>query len=127
MIEFMLLNGAENFIEYQKKNMHVIKTLKEYQYIDEIGHDQGANGTFCNFIILVRQMSKKVTGLLTDDAKLRELRAGRGRTRDRIGYEDVGRVERSPERGDDDDLKRAIEASKADMAQEEQRRLARKE
>ena len=40
----MLEHGPENFVEYQKKNMHVIKTLKEYQYIDENGVDQGANG-----------------------------------------------------------------------------------
>lgn len=36
----------ENFVEYQKRNLPAIKTLKEYQYVDETGHDQGANGIY---------------------------------------------------------------------------------
>jgi hypothetical protein len=52
----------------------------------------------------VRQKSKEVSLLLTDDDKLKELRAGRSRER---GL-DVG------DDDEDDDLKRAIAASKRD-------------
>jgi hypothetical protein len=31
-------------MSYAKENFYVIKTLKEFQYVDEEGKDQGANG-----------------------------------------------------------------------------------
>ncbi len=33
-------------MSYAKENFYVIKTLKEFQYVDEEGKDQGANGAF---------------------------------------------------------------------------------
>jgi epsin len=44
VIQYMLENGPEETIHHCKKNLHSIKTLREFQYIDETGHDQGANG-----------------------------------------------------------------------------------
>jgi epsin len=44
LIQYMLENGPEDVIRHCKANLHSIKTLREFQYIDETGHDQGANG-----------------------------------------------------------------------------------
>jgi hypothetical protein len=44
LIQYMLENGPEDVIQHCKRNLHSIKTLREFQYIDETGHDQGANG-----------------------------------------------------------------------------------
>jgi epsin len=31
-------------VRYARENIYIVKTLKEFQYIDEDGKDQGANG-----------------------------------------------------------------------------------
>lgn len=120
---------------YFKDNIYVIKTLKEFQYIDEDGKDQGAN---------VRQKAKDITNLLQDEDRLREERRSRAHMRDRMirggeggpqGGEDDentrrrdkpngnnGLAGRRPNR-DEDELRRAIEESKRTLAQE----MAKKE
>ncbi|KAJ2997642.1 hypothetical protein HDV02_005291 [Globomyces sp. JEL0801] len=107
VIRYLLENGNEDVIRHTRENLHVIKTLKEYQYIDEEGRDQGLN---------VRNKSKEITLLFADESKLKELRSNRNVTRDRLGYDD-----------EDADLKRAIEASKQQSNMDEERRLARQE
>jgi len=34
-------------VKYAKDNIYIVKTLKEFQYIDEEGKDQGSNGKLC--------------------------------------------------------------------------------
>ena len=70
----------------------------------------------------VRQKSREVSTLLSDDSKLKELRNNRGRTRDRIGY-DNERVSHDM----DDDLARAIKESKEQARLDEERRLRMQE
>lgn len=36
--------GSESVISYAKENIYVVKTLKEFQHMDDIGTDVGANG-----------------------------------------------------------------------------------
>jgi hypothetical protein len=36
--------GSENVVKYARENQYIVKTLKEFQYIDEEGKDQGSNG-----------------------------------------------------------------------------------
>lgn len=115
---------------YFRDNLYVIKTLKEFQYIDEEGKDQGAN---------VRQKAKDITNLLQDESRLREERRSRAHMRDRMikanGGEEGGpssfdedenvvrrRNNRAPGAGapkEDDELKRAIEESKRSHAVEQ--------
>lgn len=108
---------------YFRDNIYIIKTLKEFQYVDEFGKDQGAN---------VRQKAKDITNLLQDDARLRQERRSRAHMRDRMlganGEEDEGGEERPrPQRNggagaggkDDDELRKAIEASKRSLAAEQ--------
>jgi epsin len=114
---------------YFRDNLYVIKTLREFQYIDEDGKDQGAN---------VRQKAKDIVNLLQDEARLRHERKSRAHMRDRMvsgknNYDDDGglppdensRRRRSQSvpprgrRGDDDQLKKAIEESKRTAAAEQ--------
>ncbi len=131
MLDYLLHAGSENVVIYFKDNIYVIKTLKEFQYLDEEGKDQGAN---------VRQKAKDISNLLTDEARLRQERRSRAHMRDRmvggsrggegeeeeeVENENTRRRSRSlparrPARaGDDDELKRAIEESKRSLAEEQ--------
>ena len=114
---------------YFRDNLYVIKTLKEFQYVDEEGKDQGAN---------VRQKAKDITNLLQDEARLRHERRDRAMMRDRMTRgrngageeEDEGERRRSqsvPSRRrnggnrEDDDLRKALEESKRTAAEEQAR------
>lgn len=119
---------------YFRDNIYIIKTLKEFQYIDEDGKDQGAN---------VRQKAKDITNLLQDESRLREERRTRASMRDRMirgtGAQDddepvpvdenqmrrQGANGSSSRRnraanGDEDELRKAIEESKKSLAREMQ-------
>ena len=116
---------------YFRDNIYVIKTLKEFQYIDEEGKDQGAN---------VRQKAKDITNLLQDDGRLRDERRNRAHMRDRmtrgpdgVGDDDepdvdnenahrrnrTGALNGKRSNKDEDELRRAIEESKKSLAQEQ--------
>lgn len=134
VLDYCLHAGSENVVIYFRDNVYIVKTLKEFQFIDEYGKDQGAN---------VRQKAKDITNLLQDESRLREERLSRAHMRDRMigapqgepdGFGDDDNVIRRSRsvppggrprgRGDDDaELKRAIEASKRSL-QEEQARTA---
>lgn len=134
LLDYLLHAGSENVVFYFKDNAYVIKTLKEFQHVDENGRDQGAN---------VRQKAKDISNLLSDDIRLKDQRRNRAFMRDRMsrglpnsGYgpdEDYelgvsGNRPRSrslPQRrrhDEDDDLQRALEASLRSQ-EEEQLRL----
>ncbi|KAG2002340.1 hypothetical protein CC2G_004538 [Coprinopsis cinerea AmutBmut pab1-1] len=138
VLDYCLHNGSENVVIYFRDNIYIIKTLKEFQYIDEDGKDQGAN---------VRQKAKDITNLLQDEDRLRQERRNRASMRDRMirgtggeydgedenaarrrgdrnrGSDDIhGLSGRRPNR-DEDELRRAIEESKKTLAQE----MAKKE
>ncbi|KAI9347736.1 hypothetical protein BDR26DRAFT_916114 [Obelidium mucronatum] len=130
LLDFLLIAGSENVIKYAKENLYVIKTLKEFMYLDEDGRDHGAN---------VRQLSKDITAHLSDDARLREERAGQTRNHRFSGSDDEERGRyRNPDRdreqrsgnssygnNEDDELRRALEESKRTAEAEERRRADR--
>ncbi|CAG7850881.1 Epsin-1 [Serendipita indica DSM 11827] len=127
LLDYCLHAGSENVVIYFRDNVYLVKTLKEFQYIDEFGKDQGAN---------VRQKAKDITNLLQDEARLRQERRSRASMRDRmtrggdVGADDqpdenVARKRQqsqpassSRRNRDDEELKRAMEASKQSYAQE---------
>ena len=125
LLDYLLHAGSENVVIYFRDNIYIVKTLKEFQYIDENGKDQGAN---------VRQKAKDITNLLQDEARLRNERRSRSHMRDRMSNgpddDDADRRRRSeqdrnrrrPNNNEDDELRRAIEESKR-MAQQEQDRI----
>lgn len=132
VLDYCLHQGSENVVIYFRDNVYVIKTLKEFQYVDEDGKDQGAN---------VRQKAKDITNLLQDESRLREERRARASMRDRMirgsgaelpedqSFDDENRrrrhndassgplVGKRPNR-DEDELRKAIEESKKSLAQE---------
>lgn len=126
MLDYCLHAGSENVVIYFRDNVYIIKTLKEFQYTDEEGKDQGAN---------VRQKAKDITNLLQDEGRLREERRSRAHMRDRMiraggaspvdDDESNSRRRRGPPpngRGkdrDEDELRRAIEESKRSLAEEQ--------
>jgi epsin len=121
VLDYCLHAGSENVVLYFRDSLYQIKTLKEFQYIDEDGKDQGAN---------VRQKAKDVTNLLQDPSRLREERKSRAHMRDRMnggrGSEEgwnpddldnprnsrPSRRKDTSKNKDDDELRKAIEESK---------------
>ncbi|KAJ7143282.1 epsin domain-containing protein [Mycena crocata] len=127
LLDYLLHQGSENVIIYFKDNLYVIKTLKEFQYVDEDGKDQGGN---------VRAKAKDITSLLQDEARLRTERRARASMRERMvrGAGEEGELEdarpdengsrRRPPGGagggrDEDEMRRAIEESKRSLRQEQ--------
>ncbi|KAJ7637041.1 hypothetical protein FB45DRAFT_829341 [Roridomyces roridus] len=126
LLDYLLHQGSENVIIYFKDNLYVIKTLKEFQYVDEDGKDQGGN---------VRAKAKDITSLLQDEGRLRTERRARANMRERMvkGAGEDGEfddaVRNADEngrrrgtaggRGDDDEMRRAIEESKRSMRQDQ--------
>lgn len=132
MLDYCLHQGSENVVIYFRDNIYVVKTLKEFQFIDEDGKDQGAN---------VRQKAKDITNLLQDESRLRDERRARAHMRDRMTrgagddptgeFEDENQRRRSggsnpstnglagkrPNR-DEEELRKAIEESKRTLAQD---------
>lgn len=134
LLDYCLHAGSENVVIYFKDNLYVIKTLKEFVYVDDDGKDVGAN---------VRQKAKDITNLLQDEDRLRAERRSRGAMRDRMlgniansglrgegedDFESPSRSESRPRPGksrdEDEDLKKAIEESKRMTRDEESKRAA---
>jgi epsin len=98
LLDYLLHAGSEAIMSYAKENFYVIKTLKEFQYVDEEGKDQGANGAFFlepySWIpcwsgwLIVRQKSKEIMMLLADEARLKEERKNRKDMVTRMGPTD---------------------------------------
>ncbi|KAI9463026.1 ENTH-domain-containing protein [Russula earlei] len=126
VLDYLLHAGSENVVVYFRDNIYIVKTLKEFQYVDEYGKDQGAN---------VRQKAKDITNLLMDEARLRQERRSRANMRDRMlgqagqdGDNDVAQPPESDENtarrtktAGEDDMRRAIEESKRSLAAEQAR------
>jgi epsin len=47
VLDYCLHEGSELVVTWAVKNLFIIKTLREFQYIDEEGRDVGQNGELC--------------------------------------------------------------------------------
>lgn len=65
VLEFCVVVGSEAVVAYAKDTLYMIKTLKEFQHVDEHGRDKG---------VLVREKCKDLVELLTNEALLGEAR-----------------------------------------------------
>ncbi|KAJ5570557.1 uncharacterized protein N7459_009987 [Penicillium hispanicum] len=127
VLDYCLHEGSELVVTWARKNVYIIKTLREFQYVDEEGRDVGQN---------VRVAAKELTALILDEDRLRSERSDRKLWKTRVGgleeshggfgNEPPRRERRRPRRDDEDDTeyRLAIEASKAE-AEEERRRRAK--
>ena len=65
LLEYLIRSGSPEVIREAKVKMIEIQTLKDFQYIDEVGKDAGLS---------VRQKSKHIAELLSDDRRIEEER-----------------------------------------------------
>ncbi|KAJ3332405.1 hypothetical protein HDU76_000331 [Blyttiomyces sp. JEL0837] len=122
LLDCLIHTGSEDVVKYAKENLYIIKTLKEFQYIDDQGRDQGAN---------VRQLCKDITSLLNDEARLREARKDSGGSYSNRRYSadysspsgTAGRGGSSSYYDEEDDLRKALEESKKTARLDERKRL----
>jgi epsin len=50
VLDYCLHEGSELVVTWARESIYIVKTLREFQYVDEDGRDVGQNGNF----ILVR-------------------------------------------------------------------------
>lgn len=130
VLDYCLHEGSELVVTWARKNIYIIKTLREFQYIDEDGRDVGQN---------IRIAAKELTSLVMDEERLRAERQDRKSWKSRVtGIEEYGggnhhhggpsdqgrRREARPRRENDEDLEMrlALEASKNEAEEERKRR-----
>lgn len=46
VLDYCLHEGSELVVTWARKNVYIIKTLREFQYVDDDGRDVGQNGTY---------------------------------------------------------------------------------
>lgn len=68
VLDYCLHEGSELVVTWARKNIYIIKTLREFTYIDEDGRDVGQN---------VRVSAKELTSLILDEDRLRSERSDR--------------------------------------------------
>lgn len=128
VLDYCLHEGSELVVTWAHKNIYIIKTLREFQYIDESDRDVGQN---------VRVSAKELTSLILDEERLRAERSDRKSWKSRVtGIEEYGPVE-SPQRRntrphraqrsdeEDAEYKLAIEASKYQEEEDRKKRQSR--
>lgn len=112
VLDYCLHEGSEHVVVWAKDNIYIIKTLREFQYIDEDGRDQGLNGMYkflffhfyfifesvsLMFWEIVRISAKELTSLITDEDRLRSERKDRKSWKSRVqGIEDYNSSEGQP-------------------------------
>jgi epsin len=151
VLDYCLHEGSELVVTWARKNIYIIKTLREFQYIDEEGRDVGQNGRLLHTRIqrtvtnarAVRMAAKELTSLIMDEERLRAERADRKSWKSRVtGIEEYpggqqgahngeGSTRRQPDREqrrqrrteeEDLEFKLALEASKNEAEEERKRR-----
>ncbi|KAF3006432.1 hypothetical protein E8E13_001819 [Curvularia kusanoi] len=125
VLDYCLHEGSELVVTWARKNIYIIKTLREFQYTDED----------------VRMAAKELTSLIMDEERLRAERADRKSWKSRVtgieeypGNHAAGHGEGAhrsrreggnarPRREDEDlEFKLALEASKNEAEEERKRR-----
>jgi len=129
VLDYCLHEGSELVVTWARKNVYIIKTLREFQYIDEEGRDVGQS---------VRVSAKELTSLILDEDRLRSERSDRKLWKSRVtGLEEfapqsAGGASDTPtrprqqrrQRADEEDAeyRLAIEASKHEAEEDKKRR-----
>lgn len=52
VLDYILHEGSELVVTWARKNIYIIKTLREFQYIDEDGRDVGQNGQYTACMVI---------------------------------------------------------------------------
>ncbi|XP_046690571.1 epsin-2 isoform X3 [Silurus meridionalis] len=75
LLDYLIKTGSERVALQCKENIFAIQTLKDFQYVDRDGKDQGIN---------VREKSKQLVVLLKDDDRLKGERSQALKTKERM-------------------------------------------
>ncbi|XP_062891180.1 epsin-1 [Mobula hypostoma] len=75
LAEYLVKTGSERVAQQCRENIYAVQTLKDFQYIDRDGKDQGVN---------VREKAKQLVALLKDEEKLKEERAHALKTKEKL-------------------------------------------
>ncbi|KAK3316396.1 ENTH domain-containing protein [Apodospora peruviana] len=129
VMDYCLHEGSELVVTWAKQNIFIVKTLREFQYIDEDGRDVGQN---------VRVAAKELTSLVLDEERLRAERSDRRTWKSRVtGLEEYGpqhaepsaprrqRTQHNFTEEEDAEYKLALEASKYQEEEDRRKRESR--
>ncbi|KAL4658395.1 epsin-2 isoform X2 [Arapaima gigas] len=75
LLDYLIKTGSERVALQCRENIFTIQTLKDFQYMDRDGKDQGIN---------VREKSKQLVALLKDDERLKGERSQALKTKERM-------------------------------------------
>ena len=56
VLDYCLHEGSELVVTWARKNIYIIKTLREFQYVDEEGRDVGQNGKIASLSVRGRRL-----------------------------------------------------------------------
>ncbi|XP_051993765.1 epsin-3 isoform X1 [Xyrauchen texanus] len=84
LLDYLAKTGSERVAQQCRENVFTIQTLRDFQYVDRDGRDQGMN---------VREKAKQLVALLRDEERLRQERTQALKTKERMaGVGGVGGV-----------------------------------
>uniref|UniRef100_A0A8C2IEX3 Epsin 3b n=1 Tax=Cyprinus carpio TaxID=7962 RepID=A0A8C2IEX3_CYPCA len=75
LLDYLVKTGSERVAQQCRENAFTIQTLRDFQYVDRDGRDQGVN---------VREKAKQLVALLRDEERLRQERAQALKTKERM-------------------------------------------
>lgn len=123
VLEYLLHSGSPKVAQYFRDNIYLIKTLTEFQHVDDTGRDVGAD---------VRARARDLSRLLADDKNLAEARRRRKQMRDRMAgrkssesddeSSEAPKRQKKPSR-EEQEVQRALKLSEQDEA-ERRRQIA---
>ncbi|XP_068433987.1 epsin-3 isoform X2 [Clinocottus analis] len=81
LLDYLIKTGPERVAQECRENIYTIQTLRDFQYIDRDGIDQGAH---------VREKAKHLVALLKDEEKLKKERSQALKTKTRMAGSNSG-------------------------------------
>ncbi|KAM5306064.1 epsin-2 isoform 3-T4 [Glossophaga mutica] len=81
LLDYLIKTGSERVAQQCRENIFAVQTLKDFQYVDRDGKDQGIN---------VREKSKQLVALLKDEERLKAERVQALKTKERMAQVATG-------------------------------------
>ncbi|KAM6914270.1 epsin-3 isoform 3-T4 [Lycodopsis pacificus] len=81
LLDYLIKTGSERVAQECRENIYTIQTLRDFQYMDRDGRDQGVN---------VREKAKQLVALLKDEEKLKKERSQALKTKTRMAGSSSG-------------------------------------
>ncbi|KAJ8334371.1 hypothetical protein SKAU_G00400100 [Synaphobranchus kaupii] len=75
LLDYLLKTGSDRVAQQCQENIYILQTLREFQFMDRDGKDQGVN---------VREKAKQLVTLLKDEEKLKEERTQALKTKEKM-------------------------------------------